>query len=111
MQRLRVEPLAAWLYGLCLRFYPPAHRRAFGPLMLQTFRDSCRDALATHGKLGMRFWLGVAGDEAKSLLREHGAALRNDARRMQHIKQWKFEIATAVLLLGSMVVYVAHCIA
>jgi hypothetical protein len=79
--------------------------------MLQTFRDSCRDALATHGKLGMRFWLGVAGDEAKSLLREHGAALRNDARRMQHIKQWKFEIATAVLLLGSMVVYVAHCIA
>src|SRR5262249_8345015 len=63
------------LYALLLHLYPPAHRRAYGPLMLQTFRDSYRDALATHGRLGPGFWLGVAGDEVKSLVREHATAL------------------------------------
>jgi hypothetical protein len=103
-KRLRAERL----YALFLRLYPRAHRRAYGPLMLQTFRDSYRDALMTHGKIEARFWLGVASDEAKSLLREHGTAVREEAQRMQ---RWRFEIATATFLLGSMVVYIAHCIA
>lgn len=107
---------AEQLYALCLRLYPRAHRRAYGPLMLQTFRDSYRDALATHGKGGMRFWLGVASDEAKSLLREHGSALGERAQyvshvgHISHIQQWRFEIASAVIVLGSMAFYVAHCL-
>ena len=106
-QRLRAERL----YALCLRLYPRAHRRAYGPFMLQTFRDSYRDALATQGRIGVRFWVGVAGDEARSLLREHGAALSESAQRLRHVRQWWFEIATAVFLLGGMVFYVAHCVA
>jgi hypothetical protein len=95
------------LYALLLLLYPPAHRRAFGPLMLQTFTDSYRDALATQRRLGPGFWLGVAGDEAKSLVREHGTALRGEVLRM---KRWGVEIAAGGLLVGSVVISVARCV-
>jgi hypothetical protein len=84
--------------------------------MLQTFCDSYRDGLATHGRSGMRFWLGVASDEARSLLREQGTAISERAQyvshvgHISHIQQWRFEIASAVFLLGGMVFYVAHCV-
>jgi len=95
------------LYTLLLLLYPPAHRRAYGPLMLQTFRDSYRDALATHGRLGPGFWLGVAGDEVKSLVREHSTALGAGALRM---KPWRVEIAAGGFLLGSVVISLARCV-
>lgn len=95
------------LYALLLLLYPPAHRRAYGPLMLQTFRDSCRDMLATHGRLGPGFWAGVAGDEMRSLGREHATALRAEALRL---KRWGLDIAAGGALLGSVVIYVIRCV-
>lgn len=95
------------LYALLLLFYPRAHRRAFGPLMRQTFRDSYRDALATDGRTGLRFWLGVAGDEARSLIREHGTALQAQAL---HVKRWRVDIAAGGFLIGSAVLYIARCV-
>lgn len=102
-QRLAAERL----YTLLLLLYPRAHRRIYGPLMLQTFSDSWRDARATRGRLGPGFWLGVAGDEVKSLAREHGAALRASTLRL---KRWGVDIAAGGFLLGSAVIYIARCI-
>lgn len=95
------------LYALLLLVYPPAHRRAYGPLMLQTFRDSYRDALATQGRLGLGFWLGVARDEVKSLVREHGTVLRAEALR---VKRWGFDLAAGGFLVGSVALYIARCV-
>lgn len=95
------------LYALLLLLYPPAHRRTYGPLMLQTFRDSYRDALATEGHLGLGFWLAVASDEGKSLAREHGTALRAGAL---HMKRWGLEIAASGFLVGSVVISIARCV-
>ena len=36
-------------YRVLLRCYPRAHREQFGPLMVQHFRDQCRDAAETGG--------------------------------------------------------------
>lgn len=98
---------AECLYTLWLFLYPRAHRHAYGPLMLQTFRDSYRDTLATRGRAGLGFWLSVAGDEAKSLVREHGAALRAEALL---VKRWGFDIAASAFLVGSVVIYIARCV-
>ncbi len=105
-KRSKKRIAAARLYAVWLLLYPRAHRQVYGPLMLQAFIDSYRDALATQGRTGMRFWLGVVGDEAKSLVREHGTALREEADR---VKQWRFAIASGALLLGSVLLYLAKC--
>lgn len=98
---------AEHLYALLLLLYPRAHRRAYGPLMLQTFRDSYRDAVATHGRVALGFWVGVASDEVKSLVREHGTVLRAEALR---VKRWGFDIAAGGFLVGSVVLYIARCV-
>jgi len=75
--------------------------------MLQAFRDSYRDALARRGTVGMRFWLAVIGDEARSLGREYGAALREEGQRLRPSRE---DIASGTILLGSVVVYVVRCV-
>jgi len=57
-------------YAVLLRLYPRGHRRAYGPLMLQTFCDEVREALATAGSLGIAFWLEVLADVVRSAWRE-----------------------------------------
>jgi hypothetical protein len=66
---------AARLYALLMRLYPPAHRRAFGQQMLQTFRDQYRDVVETHEESAQRFWRGVLADAGRSLFREYLTAL------------------------------------
>lgn len=100
------QHLAEHVYALWLHLYPRAYRDAYGALMLQLFRDMCRDALATQGKVGMALWLGVAADEAKSLAREHGAALR--ARR-ERLARPALALTYSALLLGGAIVYIARC--
>jgi hypothetical protein len=41
------------LYRLLLTLYPQAHRREYGPLMVQAFRDLCRDAQRSGGDLAV----------------------------------------------------------
>jgi hypothetical protein len=45
----RAARRAERVYAVLLRLYPRGHRRAYGPLMAQTFRDEVREALATSG--------------------------------------------------------------
>lgn len=62
------------VYAALLRLYPRGHRRAYGPLMLQTFRDQVREALASSGSLGTAFWLEVLADVVRSVWRERRSA-------------------------------------
>ncbi len=66
----RAEHRAERIYAILLRLYPRGHRRAYGPLMRQTFRDAVREALATSGSLGIAFWLEVLADVVCSVWRE-----------------------------------------
>src|SRR5262249_50883463 len=45
-------------------------------LMLQTFKDSYREAQRDYGPIRMMFWLHVIEDETRSLLREHMENIR-----------------------------------
>lgn len=100
------RPLAERMYALWLHLYPRAHRDAYGALMLQLFRDMCRDALAAQGRIGMRVWLGVAADEARSMVREHGAALN---QRPPQLARPAYALAYGALLLGVAAIYIAIC--
>lgn len=75
--------------------------------MLQTFRDSYRDELATQGKIGIRFWFAVACDIAKSIAREQVSVLR---AAWQRVKQWWLAIASGMVLFGGAVVYIIECV-
>ena len=60
------------LYRALLLLYPRAFRHEFGPLMAQAFHDSCRQAQAERGVLGMAgLWALVLGDLAVSAFQEH----------------------------------------
>ncbi len=94
------------LYALWLHLYPRAHRDAYGALMLQLFRDMCRDARAAQGNVGVRLWLQVVADEARSLPREYGAVLRQQRRRLEKPAR---ALAYGALVLAGAVVYIAKC--
>ena len=95
------------LYALWLRLYPRAHRRDYGLLMWQAFRNSHRDARATPGQSGLRFWRGVLGDEVRSLVCEHAATLREQVR---YPATWRFALAASLLLGGDVLVYLLKCV-
>jgi hypothetical protein len=97
---------AGRLYAWSLRLYPRSHRRAYGPLVLQAFRDSYRDALATHGRAGARFWLKAIADTATSLVREWGAALREGIARW---RRRRLAIASGLLLAAGVILSLAAC--
>lgn len=107
MDTFEKHVIAERLYALVLRLYPRAHRQTYGLLMRQAFRDSYHDVLATAGRVGPRFWLGVVGDEARSIAREHGAALRELLQRL-HVA--RLDLASGMVVLGGGLVYVVECI-
>ena len=98
--------LALRLYTWALRLYPQSHRQAYGPLMLQALRDSYRDALTTHGRVGPRFWLAVIGDEARSLAREYAASLQATTARW---KRRRLLILSGLLVAAGVVATLAAC--
>jgi hypothetical protein len=69
------ETRAERIYAVLLYLYPREHRRAYGSLMRQTFRDEVREARATAGSLGIGFWLAVATDVVRSMWRERRSPL------------------------------------
>jgi hypothetical protein len=90
------------IYAVLLRLYPREHRRDYGPLMLQTFRDEVRDSLATSGSLGIAFWLAVLADVVHSVWRER-RALGEGGRRVSWIGK-HFGVVAGLLLGGLAVV-------
>lgn len=93
-RRARASRVYAWLIHL----YPKEHRRAFGSQMLQTFQDHYHDAIETRGESTLRFWLGVLGDESKSVAREQQAALRERKAPMKRLAFLAPEAAVVALL-------------
>jgi hypothetical protein len=107
------RPLAERVYAWWLHAYPRAHRHAYGQLMLQAFRDSYRDTLVTEGTAGVGFWLAVASDEARSLVREHCATLGDHAAwlraQQQRLAAYAWAWSSSTDLLGGVSVYLATC--
>lgn len=67
----RFVSLSVRAYHALLGLYPGPHRRAYGPLMAQLFRDQCRRAAATRGTLGLaNLWGHTLGDLTTTLLLE-----------------------------------------
>jgi hypothetical protein len=97
-RRTRSRRRAARVYALLLRLYPRAHRRAFGEQMLQAFQDHYQDAVEADGQTALHFWLGVLGDEGKSLLREHVAMIA--ALRERGAGHWRILAVLAVQVLA-----------
>jgi hypothetical protein len=63
------------IYRLLLIAYPDAFRRQYGAEMAQVFYDSCRDAIAREGAVGIaEVWLRTIGDLIVSALKERAAA-------------------------------------
>lgn len=64
--------VAEKLYGVLLHAYPQAHRREYGPLMSQAFRDLGREWYGRQGTWGLAaLWVRLAGDLATSSVDEH----------------------------------------
>jgi hypothetical protein len=59
-------------YRTLLIAYPAQHRRAYGPLMQQVFRDQCHAACAQGHMSGLlRLWLRTLPDIASTAIMEH----------------------------------------
>ena len=68
--------LSERIYRKLLLLYPPAHRRDYGGLMAQLFRDQCRDAYREGRSAGLiKLWLRVLPDIGKTSIQEQIAAI------------------------------------
>ncbi|GHO55092.1 hypothetical protein KSB_35670 [Ktedonobacter robiniae] len=76
MSRESKKEKAERLYAFLLMFYPQGYRYAFGSQMLQTFRDHYTDVVESGQQAEGRFWFGVVSDEARGILREQCAVLK-----------------------------------
>jgi hypothetical protein len=61
---------ATSVYETLLRLYPRSHRQAYGPLMVQLFRDQYRDACRLGKPRSSSLWLRTLADVVRSALRE-----------------------------------------
>lgn len=70
-------------YRLLLFVYPATHRREYGTLMVQVFRDLCRDSYRQKGLLGLvQLWVHVLTDAAVTAAVEHSYALKKGEKLM-----------------------------
>jgi len=68
--------LSERIYRKMLLLYPRTHRRDYGGLMAQLFRDQCRDAYREGRSAGLiKLWLRVLPDIGKTSLQEQIAAI------------------------------------
>ena len=71
------KPLSERLYQGLLAVYPAAHRREYGPLMLQLFRDLRRDTWRRGKRWDLAMlWLRVLGDVGTTAWAEHVSEFR-----------------------------------
>jgi hypothetical protein len=74
-----LHALSLHLYRLLLYLYPAEHRRAYGPLMAQTFGDLCREAAQRKDVLGwLALWVRTLSDLFASASREHLDAIERN---------------------------------
>jgi hypothetical protein len=81
--------LAEQLYHLLLFVYPATHRREYGPLMVQLFRDLCRDSYCQKGFVGLvRLWSHVLADTVVTATVEHFYAFQEGGQLMTRRQHW-----------------------
>ena len=102
-QTCRVLLLAEGAYRAMLLVYPADHRCEYGPLMVQMFRDRCRDVRWQKGNRGLvRLWWRVLKDTLVTAVVEHLDELKERSRRMTKRQQ----TLVAVCALGPLVLWV-----
>ena len=89
------------LYRLLLALYPASHRREYGALMEQLFRDQCREVLNQRGPRGLAgLWRNVLADFIVSVPSEHFAHLIH-IMKAQNIDKLSFKLLLAAVLLSA----------
>lgn len=74
--------VAERLYRVLLFVYPAKHRREYGPLLVQLFRDLCRDSYRQKGPAGLiRLWIYVLGDTIVTAAVEHFFTLQETLQK------------------------------
>lgn len=92
-------PIACRIYRMLLRCYPKAHRAEYGELMLQLFRDQCRDAYRERGRFGFAVvWRDAAGDFVFTAIQEH---INNLPNIMKNISINRLTLILFALALGT----------
>jgi hypothetical protein len=87
-------------YRVLLRLYPRAHREQFGDLMLQHFRDQCRDA-SRSGRCGwMRFVAAVGSDFFSSIIQENLSSTNIMIRQLASTTKLPGILLVTAVLLG-----------
>ncbi len=90
--------LSERIYRKLLLLYPRTHRRDYGGLMAQLFRDQCRDACREGRSAGLiKLWLRVLPDIGKTSIQEQIAAIE----RKQFMKNiTAINNPTTLLMIG-----------
>lgn len=95
-------PLAVRVYRVLLLTYPAGHRREYGLLMVQLFRDRCRDVRQRRGRWGLvQLWARVLKDTLITAVDEHLDELKERSRRMTRRQQ----ILSAMCALGPLALW------
>ena len=96
--------LAERLYRILLSVYPAAHRREYGPLMVQLFRDLSRASYHQKGFRGLvRLWSHILADTAVAATVEHFCILLEGGQLMTKKQHWMvLALAGLPLELGIM---------
>ncbi|HEX7734615.1 MAG TPA: hypothetical protein VF458_07125 [Ktedonobacteraceae bacterium] len=76
MRRESSKEKATRLYAFLLTLYPQGYKYAFGPQMVQTFKDYYADVVESGQQAEVPFWFGVVSDEVRGILREQLAVLK-----------------------------------
>ena len=84
-------------YRHLLSFFPAGYRNEYGPLMLQLFRDQCRDALQERPTSLGRVWSRTLADLAFSAAREH---LTNQSNLMKSLSPSKASLVLFLTAVG-----------
>jgi hypothetical protein len=86
------------IYEVLLRLYPQPHRREYGPMMAQLFRDQCRDICrhGNHGAAGL--WFRTLADVFRSASREQ---FTEQTKHMKNMPPKKLSLILFVMAVGA----------
>ncbi|MFB0535894.1 MAG: hypothetical protein ACETWR_13045 [Anaerolineae bacterium] len=72
MSKAKLLSISVRVYQVLLFLYPVAHRREYGPLMVQMFRDLCRDTYRQGSVFNLvKLWVRTLGDAIVTAIIEH----------------------------------------
>jgi hypothetical protein len=101
--------LAERLYRILLYVYPAAHRREYGPLMVQLFRDLSRASYHQRGFGGLiQLWSHILADTAVAATVEHLSTLLKGGQLMTRKQHWMVLALAGLPLEFGMMLYLIN---